>query len=667
MPYITPNKDQQKYVLGIDFGHGETSADLCMIQWDDVYMQLEDPETIEIFNGVTAIPSLLLVEHTPSDEKAYIGNPAVLKYTDLKSHESPNNSFSFYSYFKKVPSAMSSDDKLVMGLFMREVYKQIRRQRQELTDTNHVVYIACPSNPDIWAEDELTAYAQIASDAGLPLVKISDRRTGLIRESRAAFIKACSSPNTKASVKEGILLIDFGSSTVDLTYYSSKCEKPIDDGGAYCGASQVEKTLFEALKETDERVGKTIEKTPSAETTMLYYIRRAKEEFYSNSYGADNMELSISLTKATGGKLRGYLDESYPNEEVKSLLSGYIQDINKCFTDYRDKHLKGKPIKLVFLTGGASRMDFIQDIVRSVYNYKGDIYREMNPSLTISNGIALTGRADLRTYAMEQQLLNSREIVVADIATPTLKQAATEIASEVLKKVGDCYKSFANQGFDDTIACLEQTIKKKINSISNSTFLNEAFKIELKDITNKRIIPHINEIVKDYFPDFAIPAIRSGSTFQAVVEYDNIATLSSMISDSVEKISEGFLEGLGKVIFNIISGGIVVVEGLLENGVKYAWKKFTGSYVEYANIAKRIDDSVLSFRDKQTRLSSERRKQVRDMFEEKKNSYQTGVYNSIEGILFKDEKLKNQINTVGRKEIKKYICEQVDKARLNLN
>ena len=405
MPYVAPNKNRQKYVLGIDFGNRETSAALCMIQWDDVYSQLETPETIEIFNGKTAIKSVLLIEHTPDEDKCYIGNPAVANYCNPKNYNDPNKSYKFYSYFKKVPSAMSSDDKLVMGLFMREVYKQIRRQRQELTDTNHVVYIACPSNPDIWTEDELTTYAQIASDAGLPLVKISDRRTGLIRESRAAFIKASSSLQTKVSIKEGILLIDFGSSTVDLTYYSSKCEKPIDDGGTYCGASQVEKTLFEALKETDERIGKIIEKTPSAETAMLYYIRKAKEEFYFEN--ADYMEISINLTKATGGKLKGYLEVSYSNEEVKSLLSGYIQDINKCFTDYRDKHLRGKPIKLVFLTGGASRMDFIQDIVRNVFNYKGDIYRDMNPSLTI--GIALTGRADIWTYAMEQQLLPKDE------------------------------------------------------------------------------------------------------------------------------------------------------------------------------------------------------------------------------------------------------------------
>lgn len=31
---IIPNKIQHKYVVGIDFGHGETSAAICPIEWD---------------------------------------------------------------------------------------------------------------------------------------------------------------------------------------------------------------------------------------------------------------------------------------------------------------------------------------------------------------------------------------------------------------------------------------------------------------------------------------------------------------------------------------------------------------------------------------------------------------------------------------------------------
>lgn len=60
--YVKPDKSKHVYVLGIDFGHGETSADICSIQWDTNFSQLTVPESIEIFNGVPAIKSILLIE-----------------------------------------------------------------------------------------------------------------------------------------------------------------------------------------------------------------------------------------------------------------------------------------------------------------------------------------------------------------------------------------------------------------------------------------------------------------------------------------------------------------------------------------------------------------------------------------------------------------------------
>lgn len=99
------------------------------------------------------------------------------------------------------------------------------------------------------------------------------------------------------------------------------------------------------------------------------------------------------------------------------------------------------PVKLIFLTGGASRMDFIQQIAREVFAYDGDFYKETNPSLTISNGIALAGRADLRTCSMEDVLLKSDVINKADIATNTIEKTASYIAERVITLTSECYKS----------------------------------------------------------------------------------------------------------------------------------------------------------------------------------------------------------------------------------
>ena len=49
---ITPN-NKIKYIIGIDFGHGETSAAYCSIDNDD------DPIDLEITPGRKSIPSAI--------------------------------------------------------------------------------------------------------------------------------------------------------------------------------------------------------------------------------------------------------------------------------------------------------------------------------------------------------------------------------------------------------------------------------------------------------------------------------------------------------------------------------------------------------------------------------------------------------------------------------
>lgn len=571
-----------------------------------------------------------------------------------------------HSYFKKIPSSMTPEEQEVMKMFMKEVYNQIRKQRPELTDTNHVVYIACPSNASIWTEKELSSYAEIALNADLPLVQINEKRIGLMRESRAAFIKACTKENTKVSIKEGILLIDFGSSTVDLTYYSSKhIDKPIDDGGE-CGASIVENVVFNYLKENEELIDKALSVNMYGKDAMLLQVRNAKEIFFTND--GEDLEISIGLTKITNGIITETINEFYPIEKIKELLTDYFKDIIRCFTNYRDKYLKNKPIKLVFLTGGASRMEFVKTIIEGIFDCKKeDIYVDTDPSLTISNGIALAGRADLRTYAMEQRLLNSEIIKNADIASLTISTVASDVANKMVSLVEKCYKDFASRSSDDSIESLESAIKKSLDTIIYSPYLNEAYKNNLTIVTNKKVIPDINEIVTDYFPDFNIPQISTDTEFNLDIDANKISTLSSIIATSVSKITEGFVEGMAKVLFNVTTCTIAFVTGIITDLAIEGINLFRNNKLESVDIENWVKNVTIDFRDKQTKLSSSKRVKVKKVFEQNKNNYRTNINEYIRGKLLSDEKLKTEINEKGRSEIKIYIIEQIDKARLILN
>lgn len=667
MEYIRPNKNEHKYVIGIDFGHGETSADICNIQWDDSYSNLSAPESIEIFNGVQAIKSVLLIESIKNKEQYYIGQQAINRYSNPKFHSS-SNSFSFYSCFKKIPSSMSSEEKGIMCKFMAEVYQQIRRQRTELEEGNHVVYIACPSNSDIWTDNELASYADIALKAGIPIAKIEGQSVGIIRESRAAFLKARTNPNNKASVKEGILLIDFGSSTVDLTYYSSKyTKKPIDDGGEICGASNVEIKITQELKKRNPVISEAISTINSADTALLLTMREAKEQFYT--YEGEAMACDISLTKITGGAIKGNVEEYFSNTDIDSILKDYFVEITECFEKFREKYIAEYPIKLIFMTGGASRMSFIQDIARKVFHYEGEFYKEVNPSLTISNGIALAGRADMRTFAMEEQLLQSSIIADADIATQTIDSAASAMAKEVIQKVESVYSSFASKGPDDSISSLESDIKQTIDLIDFSSILSQKYNITLKEIANKQIMPPINDIVRDYFPDFEIPNIEANTIFPLNVNANSIPTLSSMISSSLSKITEGFIEGLAKVAWNISIGGAMGLGGMVDNAAIWAINLFRdpNKQIDYIDIEDLVDECTFAFRDKQTKLSSKRRTDVKKAFIDNKSTYLANICSEIKKLLNADSSLKTQLNEKGHSEIKDYIKAQIASARLMLN
>lgn len=667
MEFVKPDKNIHTYVVGIDFGHGETSADICAIQWDVNYSQLAIPESIEIFNGVPAIKSVLLIEKIKGEnvvENIYIGEQAINRYANPKFHKE-NVEFQYYSYFKKIPSLMSETDKNVMRLFMKEVYNQIRKQRSELTDENHLVYIACPSNPKDWTENEIDKYAEIALEAGLPLAKINEKNFGIIRESRAAFLKARSNPQYQSSIKEGLLLIDFGSSTVDITYYSSKyTERPVDDGD-YCGASNVEIGIVNDLKKKYPNVSQAMSEFSSAETAILLSVRDRKEYFYT--YDSEDMEVVLNLRKLTNGKIVKSVEHYYSDDEIKSILAKYVVDIKRAFEKFKDAYLKEKPIKLIFLTGGASRMDFVQQIAREVFNYNDEFYKETNPSLTISNGIALAGRADLRTFSMEQALLNSDVIKNTDFANSVVEKAASKISEVAIDKIASCYSSFASRSYNDNLGSLESDVKKQVDSISASSHLTSAYNEVLRDVANTKIIPTINNIVKDYFPDFAIEGIKSSSYFSLSVNTSSISTISSVISSSLSKIEEGVIEGAAKLLFNLVTGTTALVEGaIIKTGIGII-NLFRDKPIKNISIEEFVDDVTVSFRNKSTKLTSTQRTEVKNAFNEKKSSFKSSIASDIKYKLKTETSLLNQINSKGREEIKNYIREQIQNARIMLN
>lgn len=668
MDFIEPNKELHKYVVGIDFGHGETSAAFCPIQWDDKSTQLKNVQDIEVFPTKFSIHSVLFIE-TEEDGSTtkYIGEEAENRYIQLQSKKNGR----FYAYWKDIPSRLRPDQKEAMILYMKEFYRTIKEKVSELEDNNHLVYIACPSDSGKWNETEKASYAQMALEAGLPLVKLDEVNVGIIRESRAAFIKVRHNDAIQTSVTDGTIVLDCGSSTFDLTYYSKGLLKPIDHSYDTIGAYEYERKLLQWLEQDEKRkenLDTIFNYANDNKKVIELLLRKSKENYYSDK----QKDIQILISKSDVRKLTNFsysdlpgFDECIPEVEIIALLSKYIGEIKSKLVDFRDEYIKGKNLKLVYLTGGSSRMPFIQSVVKEVFK-NVRVFPENSPSLTISEGIALTGRADLRTHALSKRLLKSVKIAEADFATSTIESAAENLASAITEKAANAYDSFASSTNDNNLNYLEGEIQKRAKEVSFSFEINRGYSSTVEKISNI-IIDELNEVVIDYFPDYNIPKIISNGKFTVEIPTNSMNGLSMMISRSLNEISEGFWEGLGKVAFNLVTGTLAII-GVTELKIIHKIGDILGFDMgEAPEYKEGIDAVTIDFRNKSTILNSSRRKAVKETFNKSRDYHRTELISNIKEQLKKDGSLIVRINESGRSEISKYIVDQIEKARLILN
>lgn len=198
MKQVTQNTE---FIIGIDFGHGETSAAF----YD---LKNQEKKDLDILPGLKVVKSAVAILEQEGKETISIGDAAIQNAPLAKD---------FQIAFKKRPSEMNKIERGRMVAFMKGVYAEILNNHPDYKTRHHVVYIARPSQDELWKSEE-EAYLKIAEDAGLPVA-------GIQKKSRAAYFRARTQPDSKIDkqVRAGVLIVDFGSSTIDFTYLNPHC------------------------------------------------------------------------------------------------------------------------------------------------------------------------------------------------------------------------------------------------------------------------------------------------------------------------------------------------------------------------------------------------------------------------------------------------------------
>ena len=517
-------KKQYEYVIGIDLGHGETSAALCPLQWDTPIELLDPAKDLEMGGNKKVIPSAITILENGN---AHIGdaafNPDVLKQAKVRV------------CFKKAPQDINGESEQLMIRYMQEVYKRIREQNSAiLTDRNHLVYIATPSG---WDEKTQQLYRQMAHQAGIPIPE-----TGITKESRAAFVRAQhdTTSGLGRNLEKGAIVFDMGSSTLDFTYMNKDLPKLIDHGYD-CGASFVEKSVYAKQKEQEDAIQLFERKYPDLTDYLVFETRKVKEQVYfdhslrvKKTINFDDIiedeELEDERFRLVfaPGELNGFLGDN-----------GYLKEIRDAMIDYKTNHIAGQNIYGVFMTGGASRMDFLKPLICECWGVTEDkIYRDQDPSLTISQGVAELARADLRSSGKDIEIgkdiaqLKQSDAIYEDF----IENFGGAIYESVVGKVADSVTNFANSAVDKSLNQLQNSISSAVrNGIDTVSSDAPRYIQELITVHTEGIRQKVDSIVANY--------TSQGSNIQIpTLSIDKVNVSGINLNDVMKEISNQITE-----------------------------------------------------------------------------------------------------------------------------
>ena len=655
---IKPNPQKHKFVVGIDFGHGETSAAICELKWDVAAGKDEKKVSDIRINERSKEGNVMVSAISISKESG-----KVLIGADAFAPEQLSSDAAIRVCFKEAPKDINGKDEQLMVLYMKAVYEKILEIHKELTSDNHLVYIARPSG---WQDEDVKeCYRQMALSAGIPLA-------GLTSESRAAIFYALNHPKIgfARDVENGAIVFDLGSSTLDFTYLAKGVE-PVDHGYRECGASAVEGVIFEENMKSNEGVQQLLANHPQYEALLRFKAREIKEEIYKKDVTLAT-DASFMLRTVITKECSDYAtlkntfveveyDDTHAFNRFIEEKAHYRTELQKALTDFKENNIHGLPVNGVFLTGGASRMTFVAETIRETYNLQDSQVRKDpdNPSLTISRGIAMLGRADCVSDVMVAKLQEKiKNTDVSGAYNAFVERLSERIGKDAWQVVCNELLSFSKSTTDMSVNDLEGKIRTSMRSYAD-TKLGNVFFEEIRTAIStqaRAITKELENIISFYAPGTKLKDKKSYSMSISTTEIEkNLHTLTDNVTN---KIAEQVTSNIGEIVADILWAALgLFLWGVFYIGYKvlqYGWNHLTKTEAERKAEEKKEEEEKKR-KAKQEKLNKDTRKECYDKIMEQSVQSQAKIIADIKQSLQTDNTLKSSVAP----EIKKYATEFV--------
>lgn len=431
----------ERKIIGIDLGHCETTAAYPRQTQADRYKV----RRLNLVDKDQVIPTQIIL--TDEQMRSLAGHPRpdhellrrlgeIRIGSNLSAYVPQGEKF---SYFKAAPKDFDSPcgsgacakqcgitHGMLMACFAFALVDNLLKfnvgDLSAAERENLDLLIGCPSTGDWTSEKAQDAYAQLIQNAA------NVHSVRIVPESRAAMFSSVENEQERISALDGALVFDFGSSTADCTYML--LGRKLLEFSWTLGASKIERQMVLNAYQTAVKINGPFTASPASIVDNEDLLRAAKEMYYSGKYGSKGHPMFCSFEDIKDGSMVDtpvrindpYMEKVAGEDSVqilcdsrtpmlgswKTLCRAFFQESagqigRATYRVVENGEEKRVPcgLNVIVLTGGASRMAFISELCREVFP-DVHIYRETNPSHTVSNGLAWVAVSDENLAACKE-------------------------------------------------------------------------------------------------------------------------------------------------------------------------------------------------------------------------------------------------------------------------
>lgn len=333
--------------------------------------------------------------------------------------------------------------------------------RDEAVDSEEIVF--CVGHPTRWDKLDVEIYEAVLRGSALGKSTYEGKPCSLIMaaESRAAFLYVRDKANSSVLPKGTCaLLVDIGSSTIDLTAMTADSRNHVYNSGSnYLGARSIDFMIRECYLENLRRdpenwmvYEKLIALNPSLEKALALSCRRAKEEVYSVKAQKSRI---IFCTFKPEGLTKDMADQMISTVPVAPLLQKYSslpkgeavvmgtdtwKSLFRQFLMDRKAEMTAEGVKLgrAIVTGSASKMPVASEIIQEVFSELSErgVLSDADPSRSISKGLVLVGASNEKSKKFQADLAGMMEEELPQVISDDIPALADKIGAVLENVIG---------------------------------------------------------------------------------------------------------------------------------------------------------------------------------------------------------------------------------------